>query len=114
MVSSSAWMLSAVGVIDPQYPTARTIWDQLVVKMSTCYSYNASGTEPPLTIKKGSTISVNAWYYVGGDDPELGVDLGGTHMGVMSYMYLGYATAPDALEEDLKLLQEKGWEIVEA
>lgn len=85
-----------------------------LVKMSTCYSYNASGTEPPLTIKKGSTISVNAWYYVGGDDPELGVDLGGTHMGVMSYMYLGYAAAPDALEEDLKLLQEKGWEIVEA
>jgi hypothetical protein len=35
-------------------------------------------------------------------------------MGVMSYMYLGYAAAPDALEEDLKLLQEKGWEIVEA
>jgi hypothetical protein len=85
-----------------------------LVKMSTCYRYNASGTEPPLTIKKGSTISVNAWYYVGGDDPELGVDLGGTHMGVMSYMYLGYAVAHDAQKEDLKLLPEQGWSIVDA
>ena len=61
-----------------------------LVSMSTCYRYDPSGPAPPLAVKKGDRISVSGYYYVGSDDPRLGADLSGTHLNVMTYMYLGF------------------------
>ena len=69
-----------------------------LVKMSPCFQKGQQGAAP-LKFKKGDTVTVEGLYYVGSDDNRL-LFSDGTHLNVMTYMYIAYSldtpTSPSA------------------
>ena len=66
-----------------------------LVRMSHCLD---SATRP-LELRKGDVVSVDGYYYVGSHDPRL-LYSDGTHLNVMSYMYLGYYRPAESVHGD--------------
>ena len=56
-----------------------------LVKMSHCLDSLTGALE----LRKGDVVSVDGYYYVGSHDPRL-LYSDGTHLNVMSYVYVGY------------------------
>ena len=71
-----------------------------LVEMSSCIDESTG----PLKLKKGDRLRLDALYYVGDDDDRVAYS-DGTHLNVMSYLYVGYMLAGrgarDASEVDL-------------
>eukprot|EP00939_MAST-03C_sp_MAST-3C-sp1_P004117 g4117.t1 len=63
-----------------------------LVKMSRCVDDATTG---PVPMKKGDRVRLDAYYYVGSDDPRLAYS-DGTHLNVMAYMYTAYSIDGDA------------------
>ena len=82
-----------------------------LVKMSHCLDSLTGALE----LRKGDVVSVDGYYYVGSHDPRL-LYSDGTHLNVMSYMYVGYVRPEESRlggwDEDFWAAAEGG--VVEA
>ena len=58
-----------------------------LVKMTNCLDKDTDGA---LTLKKGDTVRIDAYYEVGAEDPRIAPSPAGTHLNVMAYMYVGW------------------------
>jgi hypothetical protein len=62
-----------------------------LVAMSTCLDKDAGTT---MSVKKGDKVRIDAYYWVGSNDPRLGPSPAGTHLNVMSYLYAVFDLSP--------------------
>lgn len=62
-----------------------------LVEMSTCFKKDEASS---LIIKKHDIVRLDSWYWVS-DDPRIAPLPGGTHLNVMGYMYIVFATDND-------------------
>ena len=69
-----------------------------LVKMSTCMDKDTSGYV--VNTKKGDTIRLDAYYWVGGEDRRIAPSPAGTHLNVMSYMYVVFDIGQEELERE--------------
>eukprot|EP00450_Noctiluca_scintillans_P007857 CAMPEP_0194485052 /NCGR_PEP_ID=MMETSP0253-20130528/6170_1 /TAXON_ID=2966 /ORGANISM="Noctiluca scintillans" /LENGTH=468 /DNA_ID=CAMNT_0039324969 /DNA_START=46 /DNA_END=1452 /DNA_ORIENTATION=+ len=66
-----------------------------LVTISPCYTADDHDGQGYL-VKKGDTIRLDAYYWVGSFDPRIAPTPGGTHLNVMAYMYMAYKGVADA------------------
>ena len=63
-----------------------------LVEMSQCFRKgDPSSPVSSLPVARGDTVEVEGLYWVGSSDPRIAPFQGGTHLNVMSYMYIAYA-----------------------
>ena len=70
-----------------------------VVEMSPCIGTGAKAGAPPMRVHKGDVATIDGVYYVGSHDPRL-LYSDGTHLNVMSYMYIAYSRPAESLQGD--------------
>ena len=65
-----------------------------LVEMSVCLDKSKeNGPEgKSVHIKKGDSVRLDSWYWVGSNDTRIYPHPGGTHLNVMAYMYMGYVS----------------------
>jgi len=64
-----------------------------VVEFPPCYNADDNQGQG-FKVKKGDTLRVDSWYWVGRNDKMIAPHPGGTHLNVMGYMYMAYKVAP--------------------
>jgi hypothetical protein len=69
-----------------------------LVTMSTCMDKDSSGYV--VETKKGDTIRFDAYYWVGSADARIAPSPAGTHLNVMSYMYVVFDISKADLEHE--------------
>lgn len=83
----------------PRYGTQLDVpGDELgyLVEMSTCFKKDDNSS---LIIKKHDVVRLDSWYWVS-DDPRIAPLPGGTHLNVMGYMYIAYASDSGSADGD--------------
>lgn len=64
--------------------------DELGYLVEMSYCFDKDDADQPLLIRRGDTLRLDSWYFVGSDDPRIAPLPGGTHLNVMGYMYVVY------------------------
>lgn len=62
-----------------------------LISMSTCFLKDDDPAMPSLVLKKGDTVRLDSWYWVGTVDSRIHPHPGGSHLNVMGYMYTIFA-----------------------